>query len=265
MTLLSLISLSTLSFAGEQSPAEAVDIAPIHESLSFFELPTGELFVGQAQYGGENFFYEVERGRLYRVPVGPGQSASDGNFDLGLVDRRSERNQGFDFKLQDGRYFFVCTINEEQHEVVLTKLSAEEGAKRTKRSQYFEPFWQRNFHLFARDDHGIYYYVDKPWMGGDSSVEVPADGYNVYIGWLDEMLLSPLKLVAKDSIGEVYGTSGSNQRLVSTHDEIRYFDGGGVRTVHRLAPYDISLIYVDGGIHTGKIHGTPCDRFYESR
>ena len=258
MIQLALLSLFPVASASDSTEYEAVDVSEYRDSLAAFELPTGELFMGQLGQDFDYFFYEASDGVLHQQLVNGYSADGDERFDVHLVDRRYS-NLGYDFERKEDRYFLRCGENE----VPLTPIDAQSESRRLERAKFVEPLWRRNAHFLARDDHGIYYLVDKAWMSSDE--DPPTESYRVYIGWLGEVLLAPLKLIAQDSMGEVYGVTGSDQRLVVTGDKARFIEGESDRELYPLRQrrdYEM-VIYLDKGVHAGKPHGTPCDRFHD--
>jgi len=68
-------------------------------------------------------------------------------------------------------------------------------------------------HVFARDDAGVYYYVDRiaKVYGGK--------GFRVFVGKKGAMKQLALTDVASDSEGDVFSTKTGDLRLVRNHTE----------------------------------------------
>jgi hypothetical protein len=111
-------------------------------------------------------------------------------------------------------------------------------------------------HLLARDDSGVYYYVDRiaKVYGGK--------GYRVFVGKKGAMKQMPLTDVASDSAGEVFSTKSGDLRLVrhneGNKDTMTWVKGEKRLDLVFLDP-DVNsvVIYKDLGIYT--FLGTLCD------
>ncbi|TMQ03874.1 MAG: hypothetical protein E6J90_48845 [Deltaproteobacteria bacterium] len=111
-------------------------------------------------------------------------------------------------------------------------------------------------HLLARDDSGVYYYVDRlaKIYGGK--------GYRVFVGRKGAMKQMPLTDVASDSAGDVFSTKSGDLRLVRNSEnnkETMTWVKGGKRTELVFLDTDINsvVIFKDLGIYT--FLGTLCD------
>jgi len=111
-------------------------------------------------------------------------------------------------------------------------------------------------HLLARDDSGVYYYVDRiaKVYGGK--------GYRVFVGRKGAMKQMPLTDVASDSAGDVFSTKSGDLRLVRNSEnnkETMTWVKGERRTELVFLDTDVNsaVIFKDLGIYT--FLGTPCD------
>jgi len=246
----------TVATAKEPPSPKPVDVSEVRDSLAVFELESGELFVAQLGNGFEYLFYGKAGQVLYRQD-GPGYSGTMGQqfeeFDVRLTDRRYG---GYAFVLRDKQFWVQCG----EQKLPLKRLELEASKKALEGTSFVEALWRRNAHFLARDDHGMYYFVDRE-LGDNPSMET----YRVYMGWMGEVLQAPLKLIAKDAVGEVYGAPGSDQRLVVSAGSARFLDGEKARELVVLdVRADSEIIYGKKGIHAGKSHGTPCDHVSKS-
>jgi hypothetical protein len=111
-------------------------------------------------------------------------------------------------------------------------------------------------HLLARDDSGVYYYVDRlaKIYGGK--------GYRVFVGKKGAMKQLPLTDVASDSAGDVFSTKSGDLRLVRNSEnnkETMTWVKGEKRTELVFLDTDINsvVIFKDLGLYT--FLGTLCD------
>jgi hypothetical protein len=82
----------------------------------------------------------------------------------------------------------------------------------------------RRPYMLARDDSGVYYYVDviRDQYGGN--------GYRVFVGKKGAMKQKPLTDIAKDTAGDVFATKTGDLRIVrdvtENKTEIAWVKGG---------------------------------------
>lgn len=110
-------------------------------------------------------------------------------------------------KKKDGTYFKSC---DGQDDFVLTEQTGDKAKAVLDKYTFQSPGLVRRPHLLARDDSGVYYYVDKlsKLHGGK--------GFRVFIGRKGGMKQMALTDVASDSAGQVFSTKTGDLRLVNT-------------------------------------------------
>jgi hypothetical protein len=237
-------------------PEQAIDVSAIRDQFRVFQAESGQILVFVPFGEKEMIFWgspqgvlnqQQARGYFFRPPE---------VFDYSMVDRRYSRN-GYSLIFRNGAYFAECG----EDKLPLQAIDEETGREMLDGARFLGPHWKRHAHFLARDNYGVYYFVDKALRHDD----IPPDEstYRVYIGWKTEMLLSPLSLVAQDSVGEVYGMTNGNRRIVINDHKGRFFDGDEVRELHTLDLFvDFHLMYIKGGVYGEVKQGTPCDTFW---
>jgi hypothetical protein len=244
--------------AGTAAPVEEVDVREVRNQLRVFQDDTQKILV-MVPFGDNDWvFWGEPNGVLYQQPSLFSSANGTESYEYGLIDRRyNSTYRGISAQYRDGKTFVTCG----ETRLELNPLSIADGEARLKGAQFAAPFWSRNAHFLARDDYGVYYYIDKANTHDDQ--QVPESSYRVYIGWKGEILQAPLSMVAQDSVGEVYGMPNGDRRIVINRQVGRYFDGDDVRELHTLNLHiDSILMYRDGGVYDKARHGTPCDRFF---
>lgn len=127
------------------------------------------------------------------------------------------------------------------------------------KARFLEPLWQREEYWLARDDMGVYYYVDR--MNADKG----GKGFRVFIGPRGKMKPTRLINVAVDSGGAVFATRKGSLGLVTVEGEepkTRWIKKKEKLELTTL-PIHLNryLIYAELGVYDGQQLGTPCD-FY---
>src|SRR4029077_10997904 len=83
---------------------------------------------------------------------------------------------------------------------VLKQLNADEARTVIQHATFLPPLWQRQAHLLARDDDGVYYYID------ELREEYGGNGFRVFVGQKGAMKELAMTNVVADSAGEIYAT-----------------------------------------------------------
>ncbi|MEO8707334.1 MAG: hypothetical protein ABI867_45320 [Kofleriaceae bacterium] len=153
---------------------------------------------------------------------------------------------------KDGSYSKWCDV-----EVPLTQVTGDKAKSVLDRSPLMTEYMMRRAHILARDDSGVYYYVDKfhPRYGGK--------GFRVWVGKKGAMKLLALTDVASDSAGEVFSTKTGDLRLTRTASAEGSHQVMWIRGEKRqeLISLDVDanamVIWSELGIY--KFMGTICD------
>jgi hypothetical protein len=122
----------------------------------------------------------------------------------------------------------------------------------------FEPkIWKRDLFALARDDFGIYYYVDRlnDRAGG-------AKGYRIFKGPRGKLALTKLVDIVDDSRGKIFSTTSGDLRLVLTGKgpvEARWITGKRERSLIVLKRFAaLRFVYGDLGVYQGEELGSVC-------
>jgi hypothetical protein len=242
--------------SAEPAPVREVDVSAVRDQFRVYKAENNQILVLVPFGEKDAIFWGKPNGSLVLQQARSAFKKGTESYEIGLVDRRYSR-QGYSVEYRNEQTSVVCG----QDRLALSPMALSEGQDALKEAQFVPPFWKRNAHFLARDDYGVYYFIDKAKRYDGSPV--PESSYRVFIGWKGEILESPLKMVAQDSVGEVYGMTNGNRRIVINQKTGRYFDGDEVRVLHTLDLYaDSHLMYRDGGVYGNVPHGTPCDRFF---
>lgn len=114
-------------------------------------------------------------------------------------------------KKKDGTYFKSC---DGADDFVLTEQTGDKAKAVLDKYAFVSPGMIRRPHLLARDDSGVYYYIDKlSKLHGDK-------GFRVFVGRKGGMKQIALTDVASDSAGQVFSTKTGDLRLVHTVNNV---------------------------------------------
>jgi hypothetical protein len=138
-----------------------------------------------------------------------------------------------------------------------TELKLVEGEERAKimdGASFYDPLWKYRAYSLARDDKGVYYYVDRPREPENNKA------FRLFSGPRGNM--KPLKMtnVVSDSQGDIFTTKKGELRLVLDKKRSVWFAGKAETELTSLPVEDNRImIYTELGVYTGQRLGTPCD------
>jgi len=204
--------------------------------------------------GGDDpkLFYGPSAKAVYEQII-IGSSSSGADFDFSTFAPRLPGVRYGNFAYKDKTYSKTC---DGKDDAVLTELTGDKAKAVLDKTAFLTMGTVHVAHLLARDDSGVYYYVDRfaKVYGGK--------GYRVFVGKKGAMKQMPLTDVASDSAGEVFSTKSGDLRLVRNSDsnkETMTWVRGEKRTELVFLDTDVNsgVIYKDLGIYT--FLGTLCD------
>lgn len=216
--------------------------------------------------GSHNHYVVVDpMGKNHAVFYGKGKklnqqqrvlrTANGTSWSLSMwTPRLSEFHDGYIKRDENGTYIKSCWGADE---AVLTELTGVKARAVLDKSQFMSPLATRTGYLLARDDSGIYYFVDK------YTERYGGKGYRVWVGRKGAMKQLALTDVADDSAGHVFSTKTGQLRLVMGKTEQGAQEVVWVKGTNRtrLIYLDVQdngpLVYRDLGIY-GAL-GTICD------
>jgi hypothetical protein len=200
-------------------------------------------------------FYGPSAKAVYEQSIVGSSSNGEGGWDFSTwAPRVSEGPHlgGLEHK-KDGTYQKTCRGKDD---AVLTELSGDKAKAVLDKAAFLTSGIIRVPHLLARDDSGVYYYVDRlaRIYGGK--------GYRVFVGKKGAMKQMPLTDVASDSAGDVFSTKSGDLRLVrnsESNKETTTWVKGEKRTELVFLDPDVNsvVVFKDLGIYT--FLGTFCD------
>lgn len=153
-------------------------------------------------------------------------------------------------KHADGKVTLQC---QEEVPIDLTVTSQDQAKKILNGGKFVKAPHNRMSHVLARDDDGVYYFVDR--LEGS-----PARGFRVFAGPKGAMKELPMTNVVSDSAGEIFATkSGELKIITKTVDNTASWRKGKVRTDLTMLPIKLNayLIARELGVY-GRM-GYVCD------
>jgi hypothetical protein len=239
----------------------AVAAEPAPKPVEIKALKAKAIVLQDAQ-GGTYVVFRGDDSKLFYGPTAKsvyeqtiiGSSSSGDAFDFSTWAPRlpGVHYGGFAYKA-DKTYTKSC---DGKDDAVLTQLTGDKANAILDKTAFLSSGIVHVPHLLARDDSGVYYYVDRiaKIYGGK--------GYRVYVGKKGAMKQMPLTDVASDSAGDVFSTKSGDLRLVRNSEnnkETMTWVKGEKRLELVFLDTDVNsaVIFKDLGIYT--FLGTLCD------
>lgn len=200
-------------------------------------------------------FYGPNAKAVYEQRIVSSSSNGDGDWEFGSMAPRvaGGAHLGMLAHKKDGTYEKSCNGKDDTG---LTELTGDKAKAILDKTPFLSSAIIRVPHLLARDDAGVYYYVDKisKLYGGK--------GYRVFVGRKGAMKQMPLTDIASDTAGDVFSTKSGDLRLVRNNESNKqtttWVKGEKrIELVYLDTDDNSVVIFKDLGIYT--FLGTLCD------
>jgi hypothetical protein len=256
------LAVAAGAVASADPKPSAVDIKAIKDKLIVLSDAQSNVYV--AYWDGDKatttprlFFGSSKTKQLYEQII-IGKSTNESAWDIDTwAPRLKDMHPGALRYLADGTYQRYCSG---QDDAGLTQLTGDKAKAVVDGYTFLTSALVHRPHLLARDDSGVYYYIDKV------AAAYGGNGYRVFVGKRGAMKQLPLVDVATDGGGQVFSTKLGDLRLVSDTSssdgsgKLRVsFVKGDKRTELVWLDLDVNspLIFKDLGVYD--FIGTLCD------
>ncbi|HEY5938260.1 MAG TPA: hypothetical protein VIU61_26595 [Kofleriaceae bacterium] len=229
-----------------------VDIKPYRDQLLVFKDSAGYTYV--IKPGSDPVVFYGNGKELYSQIV-VGRSADGDAWSIStFAPRVAETRPGEIRRKKDGSLSKNCDGKDDYG---LTQVTGDKAKAVLDKSAFLSPVLIRRAHFLARDDRGVYYYVDK------LSRDHGGKGFRVFVGKKGAMKQLPLTDVASDSAGDIFSTKSGDLRLVADHGSEKtppaLWIKGEKRTELLRLDLDINSPLIFRGLGIYKFLGTLCD------
>jgi hypothetical protein len=248
----------TTTFAQADPAPTKVDIAPFRAELLVFSDAAGNAYVlkpaDRAKSEPGRLFFGQSGKQLYeQLIVGRTTNGSAWSYQT-WAPRITGIRPAYFQQQADGTHVKLCANPD--HATQLTQLTGDKAKQVLDKSAIMTEALTRRPHMFARDDTGVYYYVDK------LSMKYGGKGYRIFVGKKGAMKQLPLTDIATDTEGEVFATKSGDVRLDHRGKKSTAAWVRGEKKLE-LITLDLdansSVIFSDLGIY--QFLGTLCDTF----
>jgi len=166
------------------------------------------------------------------------------------------------FIYRDGKATFKC-----EKRVTELRLAVRDRADALlKKAKFHDLYWTREPHALARNDEGVYYYVDR--LVSHDPYRKERRGLRVFVGTLGKMRRMRMRKLVADEGGEILATDRGELRLVlGTYDNAGKGGATWIEGEKRASlvwlPVKAAntrlLIFRDLGVYAGQKLHRPCD------
>ena len=251
----SLLPAAALAKGKTAAPAEpepvAVDISEVKDKIQILTDGKGHYVAIEPWDKEYKHFYYGDGKRFYSQRMHSGGREGDQAWSRTFWEPRVSALWQAEVSLRkDHTYKALCGKT-------TTELKLVEGDERSKlldEAKFYEPLWNHRAYALARDQKGVYYYVDRPREPADSKA------FRLFAGPRGD--LKPLKMtnVVSDSQGDIFSTKKGELRLILDKQRSLWVAGKAETELTSLPVEDNRvMIYTDLGVYAGQRLGTPCD------
>jgi hypothetical protein len=246
---------SALAVAGGEPKPAAVDVKAIKDKLLVFEDAQGGTYLVLPGSDGRVFFAANGKQAYEQIVVTKGTNGDAWNIGT-WAPRISGTSPATIQRKDDGTFERWCGND---GPTPLKAVPADRAKQIVNKLQFLASAITRRAHLFARDDAGVYYYVD------ELAKAYGGQGYRVFVGKKGAMKQLPLTDVARDTAGEVYATKSGDVRFVidnaDTKKDTAYWVKGEKKNPLSILDLDANSRIIWGELGVYSFLGTPCDEF----
>lgn len=188
------------------------DIADYKDTLIVLEDAEGGIYAVSNERTAAHVFYGPGKAKVLYEQILEGSRGRDGSaWSIAIhAPRMAYPFMGTLARRKDGTYFRACG-----HDLFaeLTVVTGDRAKAILDKWKFLTSTMIRRPYLLARDDRGVYYYVDvlRDLYGGN--------GHRVFVGKKGALKQKALTDVTTDSAGDVFSTKSGDLRLVRTFGE----------------------------------------------
>ena len=248
--------------AASIDPKAVIDVKPFLDKLEVYKDDYGKYLVvpradatDDSEELGRWVFYGDQKAMYRQQIIGSGKSGSTLDWTV-WAPRVRKMNQA-QVVQDDKGASITCEYKDSKYVTQrLQQLPADQARTLLQHVALHPPLWQRQSLVLARDDEGVYYFVDRlrDDFGGH--------GERVFVGQKGAMKEMPMKNVVSDSAGQIFSTQNGELKLITdkqSQDHKAYWKKGGKKEdLTLLEPTENRyLIYSELGIY-GSL-GAVCD------
>jgi hypothetical protein len=226
LSALAVAALAGAAGAEEAAPNSKLEIAPVADKLDVYRDDVGKYYVvpRAGAFGKEGKDYRdwvfYGDGKAMHQQRMIGYSLANGQYDWTVWSPRVRNRTGAELSLASAKLSLACGGKTKR---ALVLLAPDEAKQLLDRATFRAPLWQRLAHVLARDEDGVYYYVDE--LRGEAG----GSGYRLFAGRKGAMKELPMTDVVVDKAGEIFTTKTGALKIAG--DKAVWQKGTGPKAV----------------------------------
>jgi hypothetical protein len=251
-------------------PPKRLDVSKVVDHLDVWHDGKGHYFalfwrkVGDRRVKNPSswVFYSAGGKTFYRQ-VCSNSGANKNDFHYTIDDPRVLHRTRSSFAVRGGKGEYQC----EKRKTALTMMAPDKAAALLKKARFLNVYWVRSAHVLARDDDGVYYYVDR--LAAEEYTSGRKRGFRIFVGMMGRMKQLRMRNMVSDPMGEVFITTDGQLKLVTEKRAMppskavwvarRAKKKRQLTTIPLRLPKTGTLIYRDLGVYAGVKMHRPCD------
>jgi hypothetical protein len=208
----------------DAAKVDAIDISAYRDDLVVLTDDDGVIYVARPKViGREGGPVFVGDGKVFYEQYSTG-GGSDGTKNTWSYALWAPRVAGYDdavlWTTEDKKFFISCG---QDRKTELRPVGKKDADRMLKDAAFRPKLFDRKPHLLARDDTGVYYYVDididaRASNTGSNDERRYQHGHRVFVGKKGAMKQLPMTNIVADSEGEIYETKRGELQIVTEAD-----------------------------------------------
>ncbi|HTM22195.1 MAG TPA: hypothetical protein VL172_16860 [Kofleriaceae bacterium] len=247
-----LLAVPATAAAAPVKNPDKVDIAPIKADVKVLSDGRGHYVVVRNGIGSVNdneLFYGDGKTFYAQRIFGGGGDGSTGRRDMDMWEPRSRPRYMAELEHNNG----VWTVTCDERDTTLNEVPHADAVKILDKATFYKVKWKRRAYALARDEFGVYYYVDQ------LREEFGGKGFELYVGPRGNMVKQKMINIVSDSMGDIFATAKGDLRLILDKSEANWVKGKKRTQLTYVPPEDNAyMIYAELGVYNERL-GTPCD------
>jgi len=248
------LAASTVWASPPKKKSATIDVKAVIDQLDVYRDDTGSYVVvakpGQLTETHDKWVFHGTAKAMYQQRI-IGSSSDSNGYEYAVWSPRVRGRSHAGVLIDKDGLRVECVAKGDPQKLAL--VPADEAKTFLARAKFLPPLWQRRTQFLARDEDGVYYFVDR------LDDEHGGKGHRVFVGQKGAMKQLAMKNVVSDSAGEIYATRSGELKIVTGADGKAIWKKGGKKSeLVVLDPWpNRYLIYRELGIY-GAL-GAVCD------
>jgi len=164
---------------------------------------------------GKGFLFYGDGKTFYAQRRTGGGANGEESFDTVFWEPRVNERWKAGFGMKDGKYWVQC----DNRKTELKDVSGDEAKKLLSSASFKKTRWKRRAYALARDNSGVYYYVDQAREPEDSK------DFRVFRGQKGALKLQKMVNIVSDSEGQIFETKAGKLRFILGRNERTWIAG----------------------------------------